>query len=191
VLDQGDKPHCVAFTAASMKMNHEHRQHRRYYAFEADELYARCEERDGFPGIPGTTNRAMMSIVSERGMYGRRGAANPRHPFKIGGYVRLTTLQRIKEALLETGPVVIGLDIDTQWEDGAVDPKTGEIGAPNGDLLGGHDVLVVGFHDRWRGISGRSLPKGVLRIKNSWARAGALMAWRGCRTRIWTSTGED
>ena len=170
VLDQGSKPHCVAFTAASLKMHQELRQHRRLYEFVRDAagLYAECKKIDGFPGFPGTTNRAMLSLLGSRGMIVRRSDAKPAWPFRIGGYVRCETVQQIKEALYATGPVVIGTDIDAGWDHPfGPDVLSGMIPV-TGETIGGHDVLVVGWNDAYRGVSGRSAPVGVLKIKNSW-----------------------
>jgi C1A family cysteine protease len=164
VLDQGMAPHCVAYTASTIKMNQEYRQHRRYYDFEEAELYARCKERDGFPNVEGTTNRAMLSVLRERGMFGRRSQSVPRHLFAAGDYVRLQSLEEIKTAVYGTGLVVLGTDIDTGWYAPGAD---GQIREPNHDMQGGHDVAVIGWNDTRR----RSL-----KIKNSW---GSDWGYRG------------
>jgi C1A family cysteine protease len=163
VLDQGQSPQCVAFTASTVKMNQEYRQHRRYYDFDEHELYARCKEVDGYPGEAGTTNRAMLSIAKNRGMLGKRSAAVPDFPFKVGDYVRLGSVEEIKQALFTTGLVVLGIEIDTGWYAERTD---GQIGEPNHDLRGGHDVAVVGWNNRRRS----------LKFKNSW---GTDWGYRG------------
>ncbi len=45
-VDQGYKPHCVAYSGSYVKNFHERKEHRRTYEFDADEWYARCKEID-------------------------------------------------------------------------------------------------------------------------------------------------
>jgi C1A family cysteine protease len=158
ILDQGMTSQCVAYTSSTIKMHQEFRQHRRYYDFNEPELYARCKEIDGFPGEQGTTNRAALSIMRNRGMQAKRTEALPTHLFKIGDYVRLSTLDEIKQAVYGLGLVILGIEIDSRWYTEADD---GQLGEPNDDMQGGHDIAVIGWND------GR---RKSLKIKNSWGR---------------------
>lgn len=143
--DQGATSMCVAHACGHLKMHQERRQHRHWYDPDEGELYARCKERDGYPGVEGTTIRAAMGVLAGRGVLMRRSAAKPAYPFKIESYVRLRSLREIKEALLGDGPVVMGIDVDANWNTPAAD---GQLGDPTGAPEGGHAFLVFGWADR-------------------------------------------
>ena len=159
VLDQGDSPECVAYTAKSLKYHQEYVEHRRYYNFQPDWLYAECKKIDGIPDVEGTFFRSACKVMTGQGYW-----AHIRHPgppewyedryYKIGSYVRLTTLQQIKEAIyVGKGMVAMGMDIDTGWD---MPAPGGKIGPPNGEPLGGHEFGVCGW------------TSSQLIIKNSW-----------------------
>ena len=66
VLNQADKPWCVAYSTASMKMYHEFVSHKKYYAFDPAWLYSECKKVDGYDG-DGTYIRVAMKIIQDCG----------------------------------------------------------------------------------------------------------------------------
>jgi hypothetical protein len=156
VLDQGDTPQCVCYTSASVKLHEEWRDHLHYYAFDPGWLYTQCKKIDGIPG-DGTIYRAALDVMLKTGM--RAVVSGQERFYKIGSYVRCTSIQQIKEAIfIGDGVVGLGLDIDMSWagphvSDGIIDP-------PTNDPIGGHEISAVGWDD--------SVAGGSFRIKNSW-----------------------
>lgn len=162
VLDQGQTSMCVCFSMASVKMEQEQKETGEIGAFDPPELYARCKESDGLPGVDGTLIRSACKVVAERGMLGKLPSDAESCLFKISSYIRLTELTHIKEALTLDGPVAFGISIDA----GVETCKTDHLPEPTGAPGGGHCMVIVGYDDAvffpgWRG-------KGGFLIKNSW-----------------------
>jgi C1A family cysteine protease len=157
VLDQGQTPRCVAYSSTHLKLQQEYAEHRHYYGFQPDELYARCKEQDGIPNDDGTYLRVALKVMQKRGLLAP-SKSHPRRAFTVASYVRLNTVEEIKEAILTVGPVVFGMDVDP----GIYHPADeGQLNAPTGNPSGGHAMLAVGWDDtRHRA--------GAFRVKNSW-----------------------
>lgn len=167
VLNQGNKPHCVAFSCSSLKMHQEKRQHGKYYNFDPAWLYAQCKQRDGIPNQDGTFLRVALDVMAKQGHKTKGGAF-----YKVGKYVRLDSVRQIKEAIYTIGPVVFGITVDTQiYEPNA----RGIVGQPNDDTVGGHAMEIVGYDDTLD--CGKST--GAFLVKNSWGAA------YGCKGYIW------
>lgn len=156
VLNQGDQPQCVAYTAASVKAEEEWRETHDLRSFDPDPLYKRCKELDGIPNEDGTYPRIMLGVLKDEGF-----AADDGQRYHISDYVRCETVRQIKEALFLDGPVALGMQIDSQWSGDKI--RNGMIGEPNGDVLGGHETTIFGWNDH---AGGRGV--GALYIKNSW-----------------------
>ncbi|MBP2655807.1 MAG: xylellain [Firmicutes bacterium] len=79
--------------------------------------------------------------------------------YKVSEYHRIMSLDRLKAALAEGLPVVIGIEVFESFE---ADEVTGNgiipMPAEAEQDLGGHAVLVVGYDDS----------KGMLIVRNSW-----------------------
>lgn len=163
VLDQADKPMCVAYSAATLKMNQEFIEHKKYYAFDPEWLYSECKKIDGNPDVEGTYIRAALKVIQDYGYIAKaeRYKLKKDTPFKIQKYVRLTSLQQIKEAIYHVGPVVFGMSIDS----GFYNPdRYGVIPEPNNKVLGGHAMCAVGYDDNKKCAGS----KGAFYVKNSW-----------------------
>ncbi len=163
VLDQGLKPHCVAYSGGSIKMEQERKEHRRTYTVDADEWYHRCKEIDPWgPGSDGTNIRSACRIAHERGAYLNDPRSKKDDPlgrlFKIERYVRLTSIEQIVEHVYKNGTVWFGIDVD----EGVFTPRESEKGfvvpPPNENPIGGHAMSITGF----------ILPLGWFEVKNSW-----------------------
>jgi len=112
-------------------------------------IYTEAQKIDCFPGenYEGTTVRAGAKILMKLGL--------------IGGYRWAWEANTVVQALLTTGPVVVG----TWWYRDMFfpekDAKTGKmIIHASGGKVGGHAYL----------LNGVNIEKGLVRIKNSWGR---------------------
>jgi hypothetical protein len=163
VLNQGDKPYCVGYSTASLKMHQEFKEHKKYYTFDPDWLYAECKKVDGYNG-DGTYLRVALKIIQETGYLAKaeRYKLKDNTNFKIEKYVRLTSKQQIREALYHIGPVVFGITVD----EGIYAPVRGIVAEPHGKEQGGHAMLIVGYDDNKKCHGSR----GAFRIKNSWGK---------------------
>jgi hypothetical protein len=154
VLDQGQEGSCVGhgvvaeWLASPVRGNlgnyttlgAQIEGHRR-----AVDLYNRAKEVDEFEGVnyDGTSVRAGLLVGRERGWYsGFNWAFN------------LTELR----AALQTGPVVIGIDVLASM----YDTQPNGDWAPSGPPVGGHCCLVTGYSPAYSGRGPR------YRIRNSW-----------------------
>lgn len=166
VLNQGDKPHCVAFSSASLKMHQEWFETKRYQNFDPAWLYGECKKVDGIPDADGTFLRTALDILSKVGYKTKDGKAH----FKVGQYIRLESVRQIKEALHVIGPVLVGITVDS----GIYEPDAkGMVGEPNDDTVGGHAMEIVGYDDEIRTTNG----KGAFLIKNSWGAGYGLKGY--------------
>lgn len=169
VLDQGQEPKCVAFSAASQKFYAEYLQHKQYFAFDPHWLYAECKKRDGIPNEGGTFIRVALEIMHNQGYKAKAGAGGLKEDtyFKIDNHVRLTSLQQIKEATYTIGPVLFGIGVDQ----GIFYPdKNGIVAEPNGQVEGGHAMLICGWDDT-KECKGSV---GAFWVKNSWGKSYGL-----------------
>ena len=160
VLEQGSAPRCVAFATATVKMVDEWRERKAWYAFDEPWLYDLCKQRDGKPEEEGTHLRVALKIVQKEGYVAHgtyvraRHRAGPTRRFTLKSYVKLDSLEEIKEAVKLVGPVAFGIRVD----DGIHRPVDGVLPEPTGKPFGGHAMVVTGWDDA----------RGALRVKNSW-----------------------
>lgn len=165
VLNQGDKPHCTCYATATLKMHQEFKEHKKYYNFDADGLYAIAKTQDGIPDQEGTYLRVVLNEVQNHGYLAKaeRYKLKEDTHFKIDKYIRLTSKQQIKEAVYHVGPVVFGITVD----EGIYEPtKGGIIPEPGGKVIGGHAMTIVGWNDNKKCLGS----KGAFLVKNSWGK---------------------
>jgi hypothetical protein len=191
VLDQGGSSQCVAFASAHLKTQQEGVEYRGYFGFDPVEFYGRLKLRDGLPGVEGTTLRAACEELLAAGIepvtWRRRpvsGELAVRR--RIAAYVRVRSRAELVDALVRSGPVLLGMEIWAEWRRPVRPASIGwrdRNGRPFAHLgfdaaiprplagvsTGGHAVLVVGYRDHG----------GALLVKNSWGpRWGAAgYAW--------------
>jgi hypothetical protein len=143
VLDQGDRPQCVAYAWCAMLLaspitgalpEPE--------TMFAASLYQEAQRLDDMPGeaYEGTTVRGAAKALKARGL--------------IASYRWAYTAADVVDFVLSTGPVVIGVD----WSEAMSEPVRGDWIKPGGASLGGHAVLVIGADARGKRV----------RILNSW-----------------------
>lgn len=143
--DQGDTPMCTAY-ALLHAMADGPVTHRQAPLANPAELYAAIQQQDRQAGryfSEGATSLAMAMEAKARGWIGE---------FRWG-----YTLAPVVAALVEVGPVLIGID----WPDGmdSPDPKHSVI-RWRGRNRGGHEIEVNGI----------DLDDGMVRVKQSWGR---------------------
>jgi len=163
VLNQGATSQCTCYATATLKMHQEFKEHKKYYKFDPAWLYAIAKSKDGIPDQDGTYLRIVLAEIQNTGYLAKaeRYKLKDDTHFKIEKYVRLTSIQQVKEALYHVGPVVFGIMLD----DGIYTPdKTGVIPEPNDRTIGGHAMAMVGWNDNKK-CQGS---KGAFLVKNSW-----------------------
>lgn len=147
--NQGQTYECVAYSAAGLKRFHEYKQSGQLLDFDKHALYAACKAQDGQPAANGTFIRIAMKIIAESGMESDAGT------FKIGGYARLTTIDGIRRALYDGGPVLLGVWIQQEHVANLAPPYIFPMPT---SPTGGHCMLVVGYDDDLK----------CFRVRNSW-----------------------
>jgi C1A family cysteine protease len=164
VLNQGQHPFCVAYSSASLKMHQEFKEHKKYYTFDPDWLYAECKKLDGIPNQDGTFLRVALQVIQDRGYLAKaeRYKLKDATGFKIEKYVRVTSKQQIKEAIYHIGPVVFGITVD----EGIYAPVKGVVPEPADSVIGGHAMIITGYDDNKKCLGST----GAFLIKNSWGK---------------------
>lgn len=109
-------------------------------------LYKKAQQNDEWEGeeptYEGTSVRAGAKVLQSEGL--------------IGNYYWAFDVETTIEALLTTGPVVVGTD----WYSDMFSPNSkGEV-TPTGYVAGGHAYVLDGVNKK----------TGLIRIKNSWGR---------------------
>jgi C1A family cysteine protease len=180
VSDQGMEGTCVGFaTVDGVKEYQERKEWRRDVQLSVRYVYANAKKIDGFPDVEGTTIRAAMKILKKKGVppekcwpyrpYQKdkpwKNANRLASKYKITRYVRLESLQEMKESLAVNGPFAAGVLVFDCWDRVK---KSGRIPMPGkGDMcVGGHAICVVGYDDK----------KKLFKFKNScgaeWGKKG-------------------
>jgi len=186
IRDQGDFGTCVAFSAAAIKDRQERKNHPGMnYQTSPLFIYSECKKRDGIPNIEGTYPRVAMQVLKELGVcreqkfpYGNMGLPVPTAPsvayedakkFVIGAYARIQSIDEIKQALIDEGPVMVGLTVTDSF---VHCEKGGYIDMPNGSFWGGHAVVIDGYDDNMiHTYKNGTTRKGFFRMPNSWGKS--------------------
>lgn len=172
VRDQGDEGTCVSFaTACGMKEYQELLDYEKLIELSPRFVYSECKKIDGMPKEEGTTIRAAMRVLEDRGVCqenfwpysphqktkAREGAVSNAKKFRIMTYARILNLNEMRLSLATKGPCVIGVEVF----EGMMRTTTGLVPMPkkNEDTLGGHAICIVGYDDS----------KKVVKFKNSWS----------------------
>lgn len=178
VRDQGPYGTCVGFGASGVKDGQEAVNYPGGgLRFSPLYVYTLCKQLDGIPHIEGTYPRVAMGVLFKLGVckeetlpYSKMGTGLPAIPpgtndeakhFKIGAYARVQTLEEIQQALVQDGPVLVGIFVCSNFLEPA---PGGMIDVPEGTILGGHAMCVVGYDNEktWKGY------KGFFEVRNSW-----------------------
>jgi len=172
VRDQGDEGTCVSFAAAcGMKEYQELIDYGKLVLLSPRFVYSECKKIDGMPYEEGTTIRAAMQVLENKGVCQEKfwpyfphqrnkalkGAGTDAKRFCIKAYARILNLNELRLSLAVKGPCVIGVDVFGAM----METKTGFVPMPKKDetSLGGHAICPVGYDDT----------KKIIKFKNSWS----------------------
>jgi hypothetical protein len=172
VRDQGDEGTCVAFSSAvGMKEYQEKSDYDKLVLLSPRFLYNECKKIDGMPDAEGTTLRAAMKTLKNKGVCReklwpyvphqsdrpKKGAVTDARKFELRTYARILNLEELRLNLATKGPCVIGVKVFN----GMMRTKTGIVPMPKAGerTLGGHAICPVGYDDT----------KRLVKFKNSWS----------------------
>jgi len=177
VVSQGKFGTCVSFASAYLKASQE------AIDSKADVsrlmIYELCKEIDGLPvGTEGTTPIAAMQVLTKTGSclettfpYSLMGT-NTKYTdamvkeasnYKIQGYARCYTIDDIRQALHQSGALLIGISVTEAF----YNAKTKFIPSVwGGQILGGHGLCVLNYDDNI--VNPYTNEKGAVQIINSW-----------------------
>lgn len=152
VLDQGSEGACVGFAWAGELAASPVRVARVSDAFALD-LYRQAQTLDEWEGeaYSGTSVLAGAKASAARGY--------------IGQYRWSFSIEDLRDAVIHLGPAVIGIP----WYDGMYDPRPSGLLNVSGPVVGGHAILVRGYHPgiRLKG-EGWFTRHEVFVLRNSW-----------------------
>lgn len=131
--DQGNYPHCVAFTAKGMLNTAPFSTFEPYDVrsrYSTTEFYNGAQERDEWPGVDydGTSGSGVLKYLTERGII-----AEYRWAFGIDDFLR---------TLSHHGPLGVG----AWWMSGMWDPDEKHLVSYEGSRDGGHQFEAIGIH---------------------------------------------
>lgn len=155
VLDQGSEGACVGFgwTADLLASPKPHKTDDATGNRYALDIYRNAKLIDEWEGedYDGTSVLAGAKIVRERGY--------------IDSYRWAFGVEDVKNAILTTGPVVIGIP----WYDSMYGTRKSGLVEVGGEVVGGHCITITGYHPsmRIRGEDWNARYK-VFRWRNSW-----------------------
>ena len=194
--DQGRMGSCVGFASAYAKDEQEHRNHPgRRYETAPLYTYAECKKIDGIPHLEGTYIRTANKVTQRQGIclettfeYSDRQPIRPVPPeahdeaekYKIKHYTAIGNLHELKQAIVDHGYVVAGFIVLSSFLTPEKTDQAAFVPKPNGFILGGHAVSVIGYDDQltYTYANGET-HTGFIKIVNS---------WRG-RDGIWWGSG--
>ena len=172
VRDQDEEGVCVGFaTACGMKEYQEFLDYGKLVELSPRFVYAEAKKINGIPGLEGTTIRAAMKVLKNKGVCQEKfwpyqpyqkdkpkeGALSNAKKFRILTYARILNLNELRLSLATKGPCVMGIQVFK----GMLKTKTGIIPLPkkNETSLGGHAICIVGYDDE----------RELVKFKNSWS----------------------
>jgi hypothetical protein len=158
-IDQGSEGACVGFGWTQELMSSPARVHIgpkwAKPAFKEDpndfarEIYHRAQQLDEWPGADysGTSVLAGAKACQEKGL--------------IGEYRWAQDMSDFRDAIIQTGPIVIGID----WYESMYETLPSGLVTVSGAKVGGHCILVYGYHPHYN-IDGKD--RELYKWKNSW-----------------------
>jgi len=146
ILDQGRTSMCVGFAARQLLASSPHRY--RAAAPTPQEIYRNAQLLDEWSGenYDGTSARGAMKYLAAQGI--------------VSTYRWATTPDEIMQFVLTTGPVLLGIN----WHASMFFPTKAGFLVPDGNVVGGHEVLIYGVNRA----------TGVWSLANSWGSWGPL-----------------
>lgn len=158
VLDQGNEGACVGFGKTGYMLTsplggRPTASKGNKYALD---LYRSAQTIDPWPGedYSGTSVLAGAKTLKNRGL--------------ISSYHWAFSVQEIRDALIATGPVVIGIP----WYEAMYSTDRSGLVTIGGPKVGGHCILLTGYYTRAT-IGGKSV-SDLFRWRNSWGKSYGL-----------------
>ncbi|WP_026487655.1 stalk domain-containing protein [Caldanaerobius polysaccharolyticus] len=183
VRDQGPYGTCVGFATWAIKEWQERQQNDTPQSGLSPRfIYQMAKQLDGVPGVPGTYPRVALKVVQDYGdcpeqvfpyneLKADRNLPKPdpciieaAKPYKVSAYARLYSLEEVKRAIVEQGPVLLAVIVT----DSFVKAKD-FIPQPSNDVYGGHAIVACGYDDN---VKLGPYTGGVL-MMNSWGTSWA------------------
>lgn len=159
VFDQGDTPHCIAYSGLQWLLSSPVRNKPNFddlvgidlsqIPSEAKALYKLCQMNDEWEGedYDGTSVHALFKVMRLKGY--------------VSEYNWIMDTDTLSSFLLYSGPVVVGTD----WTDGMFDVDRFGFISVIGGIAGGHAYTLTGINTTKRCPDGSY---GAYRILNSW-----------------------
>lgn len=163
--NQKDTPWCAAFSTSHWMSNIKWRITDRLPLYNAEDIYKKAKQIDGFPDQDGTTLTATLQVVrDEMKMF------DP--SCEIQTFYGPDGVESIKYAIHKFGCCLLGFLITQEWYNVTFDNS--EIKGIDSTILGGHAVLACGYNKF-----------GVI-IQNSWGEGWgeygyAIVSWDAVR----------
>lgn len=153
--DQGQEPQCVGFAWSHFLEAAPTTHPKAGPSVDPTVIYTEAQRLDEWPGegYAGTSVRAGAKFLQSIGA--------------IGEYLWAFDADTVCRNLLETGPVVLGIN----WYDSMFAPDARGVIHVDGGPAGGHAILATGYHRTRKRV----------RLKNSWGRGWGTggHAWLG------------
>lgn len=153
VLDQGSEGACVGFAWMGEALAEPAMPEPQPMVAAANKkaisYYKMAKKLDAFPGedYSGTSVLAGAKVMKREGW--------------IDGYRWCFSIEEVRDALINAGPVVIGIP----WYDSMYETDRNGLVRIDGRLVGGHAILLTGYSPN-KVIAGRTME--VYRWRNSW-----------------------
>lgn len=181
VYDQGQTPHCVAYSTSKVCNWFDK------YAFDAEWLYARCKEVDGMPGVDGTNARAACDVLRSQGHWrrinGKPVKAGPQKAHGIASNTWASTVDEIRSVFAAPNPepVLIGIDWLNAWFSPA-QRSNGEYWlqppVSGGGSAGGHEIGIWACSDQRQAF-------GLSNTWGAWPATSKDLVWLPYTTMTW------
>lgn len=168
VLNQMSRGSCVGHAAAVVKTWQELKERQVTIPYSREYIYDKCKTIDGIPDQEGTYPRIAMKVLQKFGAcqeslcpYQEKDnqivltSAMDRDALqgRITRYGRVQSINALKSALVDHGPVLIGVPIYNSF----FSASNGVIPMPSGDSVGGHALTIIGWEP------------GYYIFRNSWS----------------------
>lgn len=198
--DQGRLGSCVGFASSYCKDEQEHRNHPgRRYNTSPLYTYAECKKIDGIPHVEGTYIRTANKVTQHQGICLEktfpytddkpiRDVPQEAHEeaaqYKIKHYTAVHNAHELKQAIFDHGYVVAGFTVLSTFLEPEITDNGAFIPKPEGYILGGHAVSVIGYDDNLEHTyKNGERYKGFIKIVNSWQHADGT--WWGDESTAW------
>jgi len=161
VFDQKNRGTCVSMAAQCLKEWQELEERKEWEDLSPEFVYDTCKTLDGIPDEEGTYPRVAMMVLKNYGICSERlcpyQKVNNNMQLtdemkqdalrnRISNFARVISKDALKYALLDHGPVMIGVAVYKNW----FGKKDGIIPMPKGETDGGHAITLIGWEpDGW------------------------------------------